>query len=46
VQARLEEIRTIRRNDPNAYEADKKMQAEELELIEANLKMEKRGRAA
>lgn len=46
VQARLEEIRTIRRNDPNAYESNKAMQKEELELIEANLKMEKRGRAA
>jgi hypothetical protein len=46
VQARLEEIRELRRNDPNKYEADKKMQAEELELIDANLKMEKRGRAA
>lgn len=46
VQARLEEIRTLRRNDPNAYEANKAMQKEELELIEANLKMERRGKAA
>jgi hypothetical protein len=46
VQARLEEIRELRRNDPNRYEADKKLQAEELELIEADLKMQKRGKAA
>jgi len=46
VQERLEEIRTLRRNDPSAYEADKKMQAEELDLIDANLKMEKRGTRA
>jgi len=46
VQARLEEIRELRRNDPNKYESDKKMQAEELELIEANIKMEKRGTRA
>ncbi|MCK1479321.1 hypothetical protein IVB27_32425 [Bradyrhizobium sp. 197] len=46
VQARLEEIRTLRRNDPNAYEQNKAMQAEELELIDADLKMQKRGKAA
>lgn len=46
IQARLEEIRTLRRNDPNAYEADKKMQAEELELLDADLKMKSRGKAA
>jgi hypothetical protein len=46
VQARLEEIRQMRRDDPNKYESDKKLQAEELELIEADLKMQKRGKAA
>jgi hypothetical protein len=46
VQARLDEIRKMRRDDPNAYESDKKLQAEELELIEADLKMQKRGKAA
>ena len=46
VQARIEEIRQIRRNEPDKYNSDKKLQAEELELIEADLKMQKRGRAA
>jgi hypothetical protein len=46
VQARLDEIRELRRNDPDKYERDKKLQAEELELIEADLKMQKRGKAA
>ena len=47
VKARLEEIRSLRRNDPDAYQKDiKKLEAEELELIEADLKMQQRGRAA
>jgi hypothetical protein len=46
VQQELEGIRELRRNDPNKYESDKKLQARELELIEATLKLEKRGRAA
>jgi hypothetical protein len=46
VQSRLDEIRTMRRNDPDAYNADKKLQAEELELIEADMKMKSRGKAA
>lgn len=40
--ARLEEIRELRRNDPNKYESDKKLQAEELALIEASLKHQSR----
>jgi hypothetical protein len=31
---RLEEIRTLRRNDPDKYEADKTLQLEELDLLE------------
>jgi hypothetical protein len=42
VQQELESIRELRRNDPNKYESDKKLQARELELIEATLKLEKR----
>jgi hypothetical protein len=38
----LESIRELRRNDPNKYEADKKLQARELELIDAQLKVQKR----
>lgn len=43
---RLEEIRALRRSDPDKYNADKKMQAEELELIGVELKMKNRGKAA
>jgi hypothetical protein len=47
VDSRLEEIRSLRRNDPDKYNADaKKYEAEEIELIDAQLKMQKRGRAA
>lgn len=46
VQARIAEIRKISQNEPDRYNADKAMQAELLELNTANLKMEKRGRAA
>lgn len=38
----LESIRELRRNDPNKYEADKKLQARELELLDAQLKVQKR----
>jgi hypothetical protein len=34
-QAELDSIRELRRNDPNKYDADKKLQQRELELIEA-----------
>jgi hypothetical protein len=44
--ARLEEIRAFRRDNPDGYNADKKMQAEEVELIDANLKIQARGKAA
>jgi hypothetical protein len=33
-QRRLDEIRTLRRNDPDKYEADKALQLEELDLLE------------
>jgi hypothetical protein len=47
VDARLEEIRAMRRNEPDKYNASaKKLEAEEIELIDAQLKMQKRGRAA
>jgi hypothetical protein len=46
VQARITEIRNISRNEPDKYNSDKAMQAELRELIEADLKMQKRGRAA
>lgn len=45
VADRIEEIRKFRREKPNEYEADKKMQAEELELIDAQLKIQKRAAA-
>lgn len=41
----LESIRELRRNDPNKYEADKKLQARELELLDAQLKVQKRSAA-
>lgn len=43
---RLAEIRKFRQENPNGYDSDKKMQAEELALIEATQKMQSRGRAA
>lgn len=46
VQARIAEIRNISRNDPDKYNSDKAMQAELHDLIEADLKMQKRGKAA
>jgi hypothetical protein len=46
VASRLKEIRELRRNDPDKYERDKDIQKEELELIEADLKMQARGKAA
>jgi hypothetical protein len=47
VDARLEEIRSLRRTDPDKYNQDaKKLEAEEIELIDAQLKMQKRGKAA
>lgn len=45
VEAELESIRAFRRKDPDGYDADKKMQARELELLEAQEKMS-RGRQA
>lgn len=42
VQDELEAIREKRRNDPAGYDADKKTQARELELIEAIHKMKSR----
>lgn len=47
VEGRLNEIRDIRRNKPDEYNANAaKFEAEEIELIDAQLKMQKRGRAA
>lgn len=47
VDGRLNEIRELRRNKPDEYNANsKKLEAEEIELIDAQLKMQKRGRAA
>ena len=37
-ETRLEEIRTLRRSDPNAYDVDKKIQAEELAILERQTK--------
>lgn len=42
VTAELEAIREKRRNDPTGYDADKKTQARELELLEAVQKMKAR----
>jgi hypothetical protein len=42
IDAELEGIREKRRNDPRAYDGDKKMQARELELLEAKQKMSAR----
>jgi hypothetical protein len=47
VAGRLDEIRAMRRNEPDKYNADAaKFEAEEIELIDAQLKMQKRGKAA
>ncbi len=47
VDGRLNEIREMRRNKPDEYNANAaKFEAEEIELIDAQLKMQKRGRAA
>lgn len=45
VTAELEAIREMRRSDPNKYDADKKLQARELELLDVQLKMQKRNAA-
>jgi len=42
VASELEDIRKLRREDPNKYEADKKLQARELELLEAQSKLKAR----
>jgi len=42
---RLEEIRKIRRTDPGEYERNKPLQAEELKLIDAKLRRERRSAA-
>lgn len=39
VEGRLNEIRELRRNDPDKYDADKNLQAEEIQLLEAQQKM-------
>lgn len=44
VEARLEEIRTIAREQPDKY--DRKLEAEQIELLAAQEKMQARGRAA
>lgn len=46
IDAELEEIRKLNREDPDKYDADKKLQAREIELRDAQLKLQKRGRAA
>lgn len=43
---RLAEIRALRKADPDKYDADKKMQAEEERLIDAELRVTKRTKAA
>lgn len=45
VAEELEAIKKISRDTPDVYNADKKMQARELELIDAQLKMQKRSAA-
>jgi hypothetical protein len=45
VSEELEGIRKLRRENPDKYEADKKLQARELELIDAELKMKKKSAA-
>lgn len=46
VDDEIEKIRTLRREDPNKYDQDKKLQARELELLEAQIKLKNRGKAA
>jgi hypothetical protein len=46
VNDRLAEIRKFRTENPDKYDADKTMQAEELELIATKQKIEGRGKAA
>lgn len=45
VDDRLTEIRKFRQENPDKYDLDKKMQAEELELIEAQQKIQQRNAA-
>lgn len=45
-ESRLEEIRKFARENPDAYDSDHKMQAEQIQLIEAIGKIKARGRAA
>lgn len=45
-QSRLEEIRKLRRTDPDKYNADKKMQEEEVKLIDIELRTKNRGAKA
>jgi hypothetical protein len=46
MSGRLEEIRKMRRDDPAKYDNDRALEAEELKLIEGELKLRSRGRAA
>lgn len=46
VQSRIAEIRKISRDEPDKYNSDKGLQKEYLELLEADQKMQARGRAA
>lgn len=46
VSDRLGEIRQMRRENPDSYDSNKAVQAEELQLIEIELKMKNRGKAA
>lgn len=46
VNDRLAEIRKVRSENPDAYDQDKKLQAEELKLLEARDKMAARGQKA
>jgi hypothetical protein len=45
VETELEGIRKLRRENPDAYDADKKLQARELELLDAKIKMDRRNAA-
>lgn len=45
-ESRLEEIRKFRRENPDAYDADRKMQAEELEILNRQMSGRNRPRAA
>jgi hypothetical protein len=46
VDSRLAEIRKFRQENPDKYDADKKMQAEELQLLDAQSRAKGRGKAA